>query len=231
LPAFQPTTLEYDVILDGSHLHALSRQYPDLPVLNRIGDLECKWKPPNSVVGTAFMKRTFPYARVVRTGVFDDIPPTIFDTPRTGDYIAFMGTDAHKGLIVAERTCEMIGASLRVGANISGDDKWRFLYNAIALLHPSTIDAAPRLPLEAAMVGTPSLCLNFDGCVEHIENTVSGFISEDPMQMADCLQMIIDTGFDHDAARVWVAKEHDYDTMIVMYERLLGGIAEGERWR
>src|SRR5262245_17691975 len=53
-----------DVYIDLSHNHDLSRIAPDLPVINWVVDLECRYEPPNAVVGNAWQRKAFPDARI-----------------------------------------------------------------------------------------------------------------------------------------------------------------------
>ena len=221
--------IEADAWLDGSHAHLLSQARPDLPVLNRIGDLECAWKPPNVVVATEYMRGYFPNARIIKTGVKDE---GVFN-PTPGNHLLFMGgTIGRKGPEIARTVARTAGFELRAYgeglAPLRGKEKWEVLSSALALLHPSLSDAAPRLPLEAATVGTPTVCLDITGAAEHVQHCVSGFICEDPVEMVEAVR---DAALlDRRAIREWVLEEHAFDRMIDAYEAALASVADGERW-
>lgn len=225
-------TVEADAWLDGSHAHRLSQARPDLPVLNRIGDLECRWQPPNAVVASEFMQARYPAARLIRTGVRDEAPDGL---PAPDGYLAYLsGEVAHKGPETARVVAQMARQPLRAygerseQGTVSGADKWHVLAGARALLHPSTIDAAPRLPLEAALVGTPTVCLDGDGAQAHVAHARTGFVCKDAGEMVEAVR---DAALlDRRAIREWVLEEHAFDRMIDAYEAALASVADGERW-
>lgn len=216
-----------DVYLDGSHAHLLSTKREN--VLNRIGDLECAWKPPNVVVATEYMRGYFPNARIIKTGVKDE---GVFN-PTPGNHLLFMGgTIGRKGPEIARTVARTAGFELRAYgeglAPLRGKEKWEVLSSALALLHPSLADAAPRLPLEAATVGTPTVCLDITGAAEHVAHCVSGFICEDPVEMVEAVRDIV--LLDRNAVREWVLAEHSFEQMIDNYEAALEAVCLGERW-
>ena len=216
----------FDGVLDTSHQHHLSRMCPDLPIVNRLGDRECKHHPPNAVVNSRSMQAQFPQARLVRTGVkIDEIP--FFDSD--DDYLAFMSAKhAHKGFIEAIRVAERAFKPLRTAETLTGEAKWACMGRALGLLHPSTIDAAPRTPLEAAACGTPTLCLDRDGTQEHVAHGVTGYVCADWTEMV--VQVDELARLDRASIRQWVADTHGYGQMIDGYEALLCAVADGERW-
>ena len=63
--------LEVDVILDTGHHHQLSKFAPNAPVLNRIADMECQYRPPNVVVNSSYMLDGWPGAKLIHTGIPD----------------------------------------------------------------------------------------------------------------------------------------------------------------
>lgn len=220
---------QYDVILDTSHQHMIS-QINDLPVLNRIADLECRWLPPCAVVNSPFMQGKYPGSKLVNTGIDITLIPFHLYPERFPDpSLAFMSFPIqHKGVRFAVSFAENVGMHLEVINGVNGDEKWHRLSSATALLHPSTIDAAPRLPLEAAACGVPTLCLNKDGAGYHVKDSVTGFVCEDQEDMAFLLDSVDE--LDRVPMREWVAAEHGYEEMITGYELLLNRVAKGEEW-
>lgn len=217
---------QYDVILDGDHQHDLSRLRPDLKVVNRIGDRECTWKPPNMVVASAYMANLYPVARVIRTGI-DELKRTIWREEK--GYLAYMsGPHAHKGPLTAELVAATAQKPLRRAEDLTGPEKWDFLGGAIALLFPSSIDAAPRLPLEAAIMGTPTLCLNNDGAREHVLEGCTGYVCRDWVEMVDKLGCL--TELDWEKGKDWLYREHGYAQMIEQYEEALISVRDGGGW-
>ena len=215
-----------DVVLDSSHGHMLSRVQPEWPVLNRICDRECKWQPPNVVVNSAFMQRHYPKAKHASTGI--NLAAIPFSDKPNGHY-AFMSThQQHKGWPMVKEFAVLNDIELEVARNLHGQEKWDWLGFATALLHPSSIDAAPRLPLEAAACGTPTICLNLDGTVDHVEDGLTGFICEDWKGIENALTSV--KMLDRNLIRTRVERTHAHAPMINRYDELLQRIANGERW-
>lgn len=218
----------FDCILDTSHAHHLSKMLPGSPIVNRVGDRECKHHPPNAVVNSRYMQGLFPKAAHVPTGVkTEEIP--LFHYQETEDYLAFMSSKfAHKGFDKAIRVAERAMKPLRTAQDLTGEEKWSCMGRALGLLHPSSIDAAPRLPLEAAATGTPTLCLDGDGAREHVEHGVTGFVCADEDEMV-CQVSELDR-LDRWAIRKWVEDTHGFEQMADGYEALLEDAAGGHRW-
>lgn len=229
----------FDAYLDSSHAHDLSREQPDWPVLNRLGDRECRYQPPNAIVETEYMRGNYPAARVVRKGI--DAANIPFFPVHQG-YLAYFGQIiGHKGYRRALDVGELAGRVVHVaGPNyenahlpayhgvLYGHEKWRFIGGAEALLHPSLGDAGPRTPLEAAACGTPTLCLDGDGAMEHVAHCVSGFVCMDLHEMADALGDL--PHLPRRRVREWVLDEFPLDKMLAGYENALLAVAAGERW-
>lgn len=225
----------FDVYLDSSHHHDLSREHPGWPVLNRIADLEYPYDPPNAIVESRYVGERLPRARFVAKGV--DVDAISFSADHDG-YLAFLGRiNAAKGYRRALHLGERVhfagpneaGAHLpRYAGVLAGADKWRFLGCALGLVLPSINDVAPRTPLEAAACGTPTLCLDGDGTQEHVEDCVSGFICADMTDMAEAVDYL--PHLDRRAVRDWVAAHHPLARMIDGYEAALVALADGERW-
>ena len=223
--------LPADAWLDGSHDHILSSFDPNLPVLNRIGDLECPYKPPNSVVATWDMQRRWTSARVIRTGInAAEIP--FCPVPALHPYAAFMAPLDHENKgsdVVRDLHAALPDLDIRCEDDLVGESKWDFLGEARVLLHPSRYDAAPRLPLEAAACGTPTLCLNRSGTPEHVKNGLSGMVCLNIQEMVEALHDFIPT-VDRAAIRAWVEKKFSLKIMIEAYDVSLLQLEHGERW-
>jgi hypothetical protein len=219
----------YDAILDTSHYHLLSRLRPDWPIVNRICDRECTWQPPNAVVNSGYMRGLFPAAHQVNTGINAAVIP-FWDKAAEPPYLAFGGNphEGQRGYEIARRVSERTGVPLQVASNLTGQKKWEWLGRALALLSPSVHRAAPRLPLEAAACGTPTLCLDGDGCQQHVRHTVTGFVCSDEDEMV--LEVHSVFMLDRMAIRCWVESFHRFGRMVERYEELLAAVATGERW-
>jgi len=216
----------FDAILDTSHTHALSMFHSHLPILNRIADRECKWQPPNSVVNSAYMRDFHPTAKIVDTGVDIDLIP--FHLKPTGGLAYMSGRHLHKGIGDAIEIAKKLRRKIDIIENVVGTEKWNRLGNESVLLHPSTIDAAPRLPLEAAACGVPTLCYNRDGAEQHVAHGVSGFVCLDIEDMA--LSVATAENLDRRSVLDWVVKTHSFSAMIGQYSSLLATVANGGTW-
>lgn len=219
----------YDAILDTTHFHLLSRLRPDWPIVNRICDLECTYQPPNAVVNSQYMRGRHPEARAIHTGINAAVIP-FTERPHDPPYLAFGGNphETRRGYEAAVRVAKAAGLPLKAATDLTGPDKWEWLGGAVALLYPSTRSAAPRLPLEAAAAGVPTICLAGDGCQQHVQDGVSGYVCDDE---ADMVAAVSDLAMlNRRAVRSWVEANHGYGRMVAGYMELLAAVADGERW-
>lgn len=231
--------LEFDAWFDYSHTHSLSKTNLHLPVLNCIGDRECQYDPMNATVATEYMQEKYPHTRIIRTGVDVDNIPFVEDP---GDYLIFMARmweqkGWRRALDVAKKAEAKIhfvgpgGAGFGLpnyyGALV-GAKKWAMLGKAKALLAPYIEDASPRVPLEAAACGVPTICLAGDGTKEHVEHGVTGFVCRDLDEMAMAIPSL--DLLNRQEIRDWVVENHHLNDMIDKYENALVELARGERW-
>jgi glycosyltransferase involved in cell wall biosynthesis len=224
----------FDAIIDCDHPHAVSRRFPRLPVLNRIGDRECEYEPPNAVVATEYMRRFHPRAHVIATGIDAAAIPFV---PSPDSYLIFIGYFVeHKNWKGALAVAKSVGRPIKfigLGGNrnqapgylgvVRGAQKWRLIGRSCALLAPYRMDAAPRAPLEAAACGTPTLCLDGDGTHCQVAPGVSGFVASDLELMASQLDAAIH--LDRRAIRAWVEAAHPLHAMLDAYESLWTDLA------
>jgi glycosyltransferase involved in cell wall biosynthesis len=122
----------------------------------------------------------------------------------------------------------MAGYELVYQEGLLGIEKWQLLGSASVLLHPTQNNAAPRLPLEAAMVGTPTVCLAGDGTEYHVKDGVSGVVCKTVDDLPDAIMAA--SKIDPDDCLDFVHVEHTYQAMIDNYLTLLTAVAEGETW-
>lgn len=222
---------DYDAVLDGTHGHRLAAHRPDWPVVHRLGDREYHGHAPNAVVATNYMRRRFENARIVPTGIQER--PVLGG--ERASHLLFMALNVpHKGGDMAQAVGALAGRDVVFygpgwpNGTVQGAAWQAQMETADALLYPSTIDAAPRTPLEAAMMGTPTLCLDRDGAQEHVAHCVSGFVCADAAEMADAVPDV--ALLDRRAMRAWALATHGYARMIDGYEAALYAVADGERW-
>lgn len=216
----------WDAILDTSHKHQLWKLRPNWPIVNRMGDRECVYQPGNAVVNSGSMRQMYPSARLVKTGVDVDSIPFF---PESNGYLAFMSAQfVHKGWPAVKRIAAQCNRPLRVIEGMTGSEKWEALGPSSVLLHPSTMDAAPRSPLEAAACGVPTVCLDGDGTTDHVSNGVTGFHAPDlnqfPLYIKEACEL------SRQVCREWVADVHGYGRMIEAYEGMLLNVMDGGRW-
>lgn len=202
-------------------------------MVNRIGDRECTYQPPRAVVASVYMQHYYPAARIIPAGI--DVNAIRYRGDDPGAYLAMLAQNvAHKGLAVAQQVAERTHLALMAHGDgheagpVTGEDRWRHLGGAWALLYPSTRDAAPRAPLEAAACGTPTICLDGDGTQEHAEHGVSGFVCADADEMVEAVGDV--RYLDRAQIRAWVADAHPLARMVGAYEAALQAAADGEVW-
>ena len=220
----------FDAILDTSHHHDLSRLEPSWPVVNRICDRQCDWKPHNAVVNSPFMRGHYGGV-LVNTGI--DTSEIPFPDPSDFSYFVFVGKrEDRKGWDTAQQVARETGVELKVVNGLTGPEKWELWGGAMAMLAPSLDDYAPRAPLESAALGVPVLCFDKDGTEYHVNHALSGFVCDEEETMAAIAADIAagTTLINAPEARQWVEVEHSYAAMIEAYESLLAAVANGERW-
>jgi glycosyltransferase involved in cell wall biosynthesis len=216
----------YDVYLDFSHEHIWA--YPN--TLHIIGDRECPYLPPCAVVQSEYMHGFYPSARVVKAGVeVDKIP--FYETH--GDYLVFAGANiSHKQPTIAQVIAQRAGKEIKMlGPEFTPVDeaeKLDIIGHALGLLCPYTIDAAPRLPLEAAACGTPTICLDGDGTKSHVMDNLTGYVCEDVDEMVAAVKLL--PKLNRKRIREWVWFEHNANDTNREIELLLTAVMNGERW-
>lgn len=223
-------TSDWDVLLDYSHDHWISRNYYDVPVLNLIGDRECPYQPPCAIVESMYMRDHYPQSRLVKAGI--DLSGIPYNS-QPGDYLIFMGLNTgHKQPEIAQEVAKNAGKEIIfIGPGfreVDEADKWKLLGGALGLLCPYTIDASPRAPLEAAACGTPTICLSTDGTHDHVVNGMTGFVCQDAAEMASRVRELGDLRRGN--IRIWVKQTHDIEVTIVEIERLLREVEADRRW-
>jgi glycosyltransferase involved in cell wall biosynthesis len=111
---------------------------------------------------------------------------------------------------------------------LQGKAKWEMLQKAYAVIAPGGVDHAPRVPLEAAAAGVPTLGMIYDGTHEHIKNGVSGFHADTVETLGKFLLAI--PHLNSEDMRQWVSLDHNYDKMVEAYETACKDVIRGERW-
>jgi hypothetical protein len=219
-------TGKFDVILDCSHDHFLSKREPHAPVLNLIGDRECQYVPPQAVVESRYMKIHYPSAKIVSAGIDTS---TIPFSPIHEDSLVFIGVGiGHKQQDVAVNVAYISGKKIIMINGATEERKWEILGNALGLLCPYTIDASPRSPLEAAVCGTPTLCLDGDGTKDHVVNGINGFVCKNKEEMAEKVELLKD--LDKNTMHKWAVDNYDIKKVATDTLELMRKVMLGERW-
>jgi hypothetical protein len=216
----------FDVFLDFSHEH----EWRFENTLHLIGDRECHYLPPCAVVQSEYMHGFYPSAKVINAGVEVDKIPFCEDH---GDYLVFAGANyAHKQPIVAQVIAQRAGKELKMlgpeFTPVDEGEKLEIIGHALGLLCPYTIDAAPRLPLEAAACGTPTLCLAGDGTKAHVLDSLTGFVCEDIDEMVKAVKLV--GSLKRPKIRQWVEQNHNSKSTNREIEKFLLAVAGGEKW-
>lgn len=231
-------TNQYDVVLDITHFHTL--QHPK--GINVSVDREAT-PGKNAIFPSEAHRRFHRYkpeaARVIPHGV--DIP-AMPDVKREG-YFAYvsafftgkqpnMAADAARiagvELLTAGFTPPAPPPTARYVGALSGDDKYRFLAKAQALLYPASTESGGLVPLEAASVGTPSIVSAYGGASEQILEGVTGYAVHDTDEMVEAIKKV--DALDRDKIRQWVIDCRSVERMIDAYEQACIDVANGITW-
>lgn len=230
-----------DVILDITHHHKLN-DFQWTRVINVSVDRE-GYPGKNAIFPTEAHRKWFRYkpeqARVILHGV--EIPP-MPDVKRENYYAYVSAFFAGKQPNMAADAARLAGVELLtagftppappptaryVGA-LSGEDKYRFLAKAQALLYPASTESGGLVPLEAASVGTPSIVSAYGGASEQIIEGVTGYAVRDTEDMAAAIKKV--DKLDRDKIRQWVIDCRSVERMVGEYEQACIDVANGVTW-
>lgn len=183
----------FDVILDFSHYHILSRDYSgdNLPIINFIHDEECGYMPPNCLVGNKWQTDKYSNARIVSTGI-NIKKYKLYEEKE--DYYSFCGKIEHrKGYDIANNISTLAGVkTIFAGPNVDGGASYLphwvgeitnheqlcdFIGKSKALFYPSRSDAGGMGIWEAAAMGTPVITTSQSGAQCNVVHGKSGFVA------------------------------------------------------
>lgn len=240
----------YDVYIDLSHAHDLSRLCPDWPVVNYVMDTECAWQPPRAAVVNEWGRKQHPNARIVPLGIdveripfYGRIPAWEGDIWPSGRPLVFCHKlHANKGVDLAAEVGARSGRDVRYAGQLFGKapasgyvgeitsdlSLYQFLGGALGLLSPTREDSGGRVNLESAACGTPVLTFDWTGTQHHVAHGVSGFICKDVDEMVEAVGDL--ALLERRRAREWVAETHSLRGMIDGIEALAEAARDGENW-
>lgn len=185
---------KYDVIMDFSHFHLLSNIVGNIyPIINFIHDEECRYTPPNCMLGNEWQKRTYTTGRVFTTGI-NFSKYKLYD--KKEDYFSFCGKiEYRKGYDIANQITKAAGIrTIFAGPNVDGRanelDKWigeitnheqfcEFVGKSKGLFYPSRADAGGMGIWEAMAMGTPTITTSQSGAQCNVIHGVTGFVVSD----------------------------------------------------
>lgn len=236
---------DQDVWFDLSHSHILSENCPEWPIVNYVLDAEWYNPPTCAAVPTETDRVMFiPNAKVLPMGIDVDAVPfheQAFASPLS--YLAFAAKIhplkgyEHALYVHRAQNVPVHFAGKRYAdaplpnyrGELVGIDFHNYLGRALGLLQCGIFGiGGGRVQLDAAALGTPTLC--FDTCCahEHVEHGVSGFWCADEAEMADAAQDL--ALLPRKRIREWVKETHDLKQMVEGAEKLIGAVLTGERW-
>jgi len=232
----------YDCVMDNTH-GKVTRGVRGLPVIQVSHDRESR---PNvqavfpSEAHALWHGFTRNNARIVYNGVDFKRHTGKF---KRGEYVAYLSTFyPAKGANCAFQASRLAGVKLVMagptppapppGADyigpLAGEDKWRFLAGARALIFPSAIEAGPVTVLEAQAVGTPVIVSAFGGSKENMSDGLTGYTAKDTDEFA---ARLADIGAIRSSdCMEWIESNRSTGQMVNAYEDLLTRVAGGERW-
>lgn len=243
---------EFDVFIDITHGHLLSTIQPDWAILNRMGDGECRYNPPNKIIMTEFLRKRYGDGRLIKTGIKTEAVPLKPSPPAPlphgegsengacDEHVLFIGrVHELKGIKAAMEAARLANVPIKfVGPNqssldietqeLTGKAKWDAIHKAKAVLLPGGEDFAPRMPLEVAAAGVPVLTMPYDGTGEHVKHNVTGFVCHDVVEMAEKIKDV--DRLHSEVMRKWIENQHSYAGMIDGYVKACQDVIRGERW-
>ena len=233
---------KFDVVLDNSHFHTLSKTYPELPVVNFIHDEECKYMPTNTILGNKHQLESYPKGRVFRTGInFDKY--SLY--PLKKDYYSFCGKiERRKGwdlALSATQRCKI--KTIFAGPNTEGfaqnipnwigeirDHKrfCEFVGNSKGLFYPSRADAGGMGIWEAAALGTPTLTTADSGARCNVIHGKTGYVASSFDELCESVNKVSDLDpkqIREEARLIWDLN-HNFKNIFKQLE----DFCNGERW-
>jgi glycosyltransferase involved in cell wall biosynthesis len=196
----------FDVILDFSHHHILSREYVNdkLPIINFIHDEECSYMPPNCLVGNKWQTKKYPLARIVATGI-NIKKYKLYENKE--DYYSFCGKIEHrKGYDIANNISLLANVkTIFAGPNVDGNANilphWigeitdhnqlcDFVGKSKCLFYPSRADAGGMGIWEAAAMGTPVITTIDSGAQCNVVHKQTGFVCNNINEAVNYTHMV-----------------------------------------
>jgi len=216
-----------DVILDSSAFHTAANVDLGVARVNRLPQpRQPGIKYPNTVVNSQWMADRNP-AKVIKTAM-RDVGYTERMSETWHDYVVYTGRFYPFKGYEHVRRLQMAEAPIISIENIDREVYFDVLSKAKYLLHPSVEDAAPRSPVEAAMMGIPTLCLDISGTVDQVIDGKTGYVCSSLNNLY--ARMTQPRELKPSDIRNAMLNDRSYDQMINEYEQLLQNAVNGETW-
>ena len=232
-----------DIVYDFSHFHLLSKNHPEIDVVNHMHDEECDYQPPNCLIGNPWQQKTFKNARIYPAGI--DVSKYKFNEKKK-DYFSFCGKlEARKGYDTASYVTRVLNLeTIFAGPDVEGranqlSGRWigeirnhdvvcDFLGNSKCLFYPSRNDAGGLAIVEAMALGTPTITTNKSGAQYNVVHGKTGFIAESLSDMIHYASRVEE--LDPEQIRKECEKGWDFNKNFDKIFEQLVSFSKGERW-
>lgn len=234
---------KYDVIMDFSHFHLLSKTVDDkYPIINFIHDEECRYIPPNCMLGNEWQKKTYTTGRVFTTGI-NFSKYKLYE--KKENYYSFCGKiEYRKGYDIAYQISkeakirtvfagpDVDGRAKELGewiGEISNHEKFcDFVGKSQALFYPSRADAGGMGIWEAMAMGTPTITTAQSGAQYNVINGVTGFIISDMKSAIEAVEKVKD--LNPEDIRKVCENKWDFNKNFETIFKQIEDFCNGERW-
>jgi len=234
---------KYDVVMDFTHFHLLSAIY-NLPIINFIHDEECKYSPPNCMLGNEWQKQKYTTGRIFRTGI-DITKYELYENKE--NYYSFCGKlENRKGYDIANNISKAAGINtIFAGPDVEGRahtlDNWigeiadhkkfcDFVGKSKALFYPSRADAGGMGIWEAMAMGTPTITTRQSGAQCNVINGVTGFIVENQSEAIEAIKLIDSNFLKPSKIRETCQDRWDFNKNFELIFKQTENFCNGERW-
>lgn len=243
----------FDVFLDNSHLHALSRINPNLPVVNAFHDAYQEYRP-SPVLMSHGQKMLMPDRFSRAPVIHNALPVQEFPLIRQPKgYVLFIGAlseikrpllaieacaKARKPLVIAgvevfgkfpasgKEDCQYIG-------RLKPAERIKWIAEARIVLQLSEVESFGLTTLEAMLCGVPVVGMPFGGTTDILVHGVNGwYVPTYGGSVSEAVATSIEAAWtlDREGVRNSVINRFPVSEQIAQYENLMSIRATGEQW-